>query len=112
MIPDGVSIILSPAAVEAWIEAGLKSPITTPHNSPFDGRFIGVKLSFPRLDTHKRKVRGQLIYFFASVYHPVDDTEHTEFIDTLRSIMSSVPKKAEFIGGHDVNADIGIHTKM
>ena len=88
------------------------SPIKTPHDSPFVGRFIGVKLSFPRLDTHKRKVRGQLIYFFASVYHPVDGTEHTEFIDTLRSIMSSVPKKAEFIGGHDVNADIGIHTKM
>ena len=55
-IPGGVAIILSPAAVEAWREAGLKSPITTPRDSPFVGRFIGVKLRFPLLDPYERKL--------------------------------------------------------
>ena len=81
------------------------SPIKTPHDSPFVGRFIGVNLSFLQLDMYKRKVLGQLKLFVASVYHPVYETEHMEFIDTLISIMSSVPKMVEFIGGHDVNAN-------
>ena len=46
------------------------------------------------------------------MYHPVDEVEHINFIDNLRSIMSLVPNTAEFIGGHDVNANIGIRTKM
>ena len=50
--------------------------------------------------------------FVASVYHPVDEFEHTDFIDNLISIMSYVPKTEDFIGGHDVNANLGIRTKM
>ena len=112
MIPGGVDIILSPAAVKAWRESGSNSPITTPHDSPFVGRFIGLKLSFPQLDQYKRKVRVQLTLSIASVYHPVDETEHTEFIDTPIYIMSLVPKTVEFIGGHDINANLGTCTKM
>ena len=48
----------------------------------------------------------------ASIYHTVDKFEHTEFIDILSAIMSSVPKNAKFIGGHDVNANLGVRSKM
>ena len=30
----------------------------------------------------------------------------------MSTIMSSVPKKAKFIGGHDVNSNIGVRSKM
>ena len=59
---------------------------------PFVGRFIGVKLNFPRIDQYKKKVQGNTTLFVASIYHPVDELEHTEFIDILSNIMSSVPK--------------------
>ena len=81
-------------------------------DSPFVGRFIGVKLRFPRIDPYKKKVRGNTTLFVASIYHPVDELKHTEFIDILSNIMSSVPKNANCIGGHDVNANLGIGSKM
>ena len=96
--------------MEAWKEAGLKAPITTPHDSPFVVRFIGVKICFPRLDQYNRKIRGHITLLVASVYHPVDEVKHADFTDTLSLIMTSVPKSAEFIGGHDVNANLGICT--
>ena len=46
------------------------------------------------------------------MYHPVEKVKHTDFTDTLSSIMTSVPKTAEFIGGHDVNANLGIRNKI
>ena len=55
-IPGGVAIILSPTAVEVWRAAGSKPPITTPMDSPFVGRFIGVKLKFPRINQYEKKV--------------------------------------------------------
>ena len=81
-------------------------------DSPFVGRFIGVKLRYPQINQYKNKVRGNITLFVASVYHPVDEFKHTEFIDILSSIMSSVPKMAKFIGGHDVNTNLGIKAKM
>ena len=108
----GVAIVLSPTSCEAWRAAGSKPPITTPMNSPFVGRFIGVKLKFPRIDPYKNKVQGKTTFLVASIYHPVDELKHTEFIDILSTIMSSVPKNANFIGGNDVNANLGIRSKM
>ena len=90
----------------------MKYPIATPHKFPFIGIFIRVKLSLPRLHQYKRNVRGNITLFVASVYHPVYEVEHTNLINTLSSIMSSVPKTADFIGGHDFNDNIGICTKM
>ena len=49
--------------------------------------------------------------FLLSVYHPLDDTEQKGFNDTLNSLINSIPKYAEFIGGHDVNANLGIRLK-
>ena len=107
-ITGGVAIILSPTAVEAWRAAGSKPPITTPLDSSFIGRFIGVKLRYPRINQYEKKVRGNLTLFVALIYHPVDEFEHTEFIDIMSTTMSSVPKKAKFIGGHDVNSNLGV----
>ena len=111
-ISGGVAIILAPVAVEAWKKAGSKAPITTPHESPFVGQFIGVKLCFPLLDLYDRRIHGHITLLVASVYHPLDEVEHAKFTDTLSSIMTSLLKSAEFIGGHDVNANLGIRNKM
>ena len=50
--------------------------------------------------------------FIASVYDPVDEVEQTDLINTLNFIMSSVTNTAGFIGGYDVNDNIGIRTNM
>ena len=81
-------------------------------DSPFVGRFIGVKLRYPRINQYKKKVRGNTTLFVASIYHPVDEFENTEFIDILRFIMSSVLKTANIIEGKDVDANLGIRSKM
>ena len=79
---------------------------------PFVGRFIGVKLKFLRIDQYEKKVRGNITLFVTLIYHLVDELKHTEFIDILSTIMSSVPKNAKFIGGHAVNVNLGIISKM
>ena len=111
-IPGRVAIILSSKAVEVWRAVRLKPPIMTPMDSPFIGRFIGVKLSFPQINQYEKQVQGNTTIFVASVYRPVDKFEHIDFIDILSFIMSSVPKTAKFIGGHDVNANLGTRSKM
>ena len=55
---------------------------------------------------------GYLKLFLASVYHPVDDTEHEGFNDILNSMINYIPKSAEFIRGHDVNANLGVSIKI
>ena len=111
-IPGSVAIILYPTAVDASRAAGSKPPITTSLDSPFVGRFIGVKIRYPKINQFENKVRDNITIFVALIYHPVDELEHTEFIDILSTIMSSVPKTAKFIGGQDVNANLGIRSKM
>ena len=81
-------------------------------DSPFVGRFVGVKLSFPQINQYEKKVRGNTTIFAASVYHPVDEVEHTYFIDILNYIMSSVRRTEKFIGGHDVHAKLGTRSNM
>ena len=58
------------------------------------------------------RIRGHIMLFIAAVYHPVGEVEHANFTDTLSSIMTSVTKSAEFIGGHDVNANLEIRNRM
>ena len=43
---------------------------------------------------------------------PVDVNEHEEFNDTLSMLVNSVPKSLNFIGGHDVNANLGIRKEL
>ena len=107
-VSGGVGIILSPTRVTAWRASGEKPPITNHLQSKFSGRFLGLKLQFPCLYQFDRRVRGELKLFIASIYHPVDVNEHKEFNDTLSMLVNSVPKSLDFIGGHDVNANLGV----
>ena len=69
-------------------------------------------MSFPIFDKWGKRVRGYLKLFVASVYHPVDEKEHAEFSDMLSSILGSLPKTVQLIGGHDVNANLGVRKIM
>ena len=93
IIPGGVAIILSPTAVEEWRAAGSNPPITTQMDSPCVGRFIRLKLRYPRINQYEKKLRGNTTLFVALIYHPIDEFEHTKFIDILSSVMISVPKR-------------------
>ena len=75
-VPGGVAIILSPESVTAWRAAGAKTPITTPLQYKFVGRFLGLKLQFPRFNLFDIRVRGELKLFVSSIYHPVDAKDH------------------------------------
>ena len=46
--------------------------------------------------------------FVASIYHPVDNKEHRKFSEMLISLVISLPKTVQFIGGHDANANLGV----
>ena len=61
IVPGGVSIIISPTAFTAWRDAGAKPPIITHLQSKFAGRFLGLKLQFPRFDQFDRRIREYLI---------------------------------------------------
>ena len=50
--------------------------------------------------------------YVALIYHPVEKPEHKEFNDMLSVILNSIPKSAEFIGGHVINANMGRRKKM
>ena len=110
--PGGVAIILSPTAVMDWKEDGSNPPITTHFYSKFVGIFVGIKMSFPRFDKWGKIVSGFLKLFVASIYHPVNNKEHGEFNETLKSLVSSLPKTVQFIGGHDVNANLSMRKLM
>ena len=105
-VPGGVAIILSPTAVTAWRAAGENLPITTHLQSNFAGRFLGLKLQFPRFNQFDRRVRGELKLSIAYIYHPVDVNKHEESNDTMSMLVNSVPKSLDFIDGHDVNSNL------
>ena len=111
-VPGGVAIILSPTSVTACRAAGAKPPITTHLQSKLAGRFLGLKLQFPRFDQFDQRLRGELKLFIASIYHPVYVNEHKEFNDILSMLVNSVPKSLNFISGRDVNANLGIRKKI
>ena len=69
-------------------------------------------MSFPKFDKWGKRVRGFLELFVVSIYHPVDIKEHGEFSETLISLVSSLTKTVQFIGGHDVNANLGVRKIM
>ena len=79
-VSSGVMIIFGPALTQAWTRAGKLKPITSPENSKFPGRIIGITLSFPnfsnrRKDTYNRKAKGYIKLFLCSVYHPYEADE-------------------------------------
>ena len=69
-------------------------------------------MSFPKFDKWGKRVRGFLKIFVASIYHLDDIRESGEFNEALSSLMNLIPKNVEFIGGHDVNAKLGVRKQM
>ena len=110
--PRSVTTISSLTAVVAWKEAGYNSPITTPFDPKFVGRFVGIKMSFPRFDKWGKIIRGFLKKFVASIYRPVDNKQHREFSEALISLKISLSKTVQFIGRHDVNAKLAVQKLM
>ena len=104
----GVAIVLSPRYYLAWRAAGSPSPITTASSGNFAGRFIGLNLRFDCFDSQGRRVKGKsLSLFLASIYHPCHDAPHEQFLETLTSILQTIPRKSNLIIGADINAKIG-----
>ena len=53
-------------------------------------------------------MRGKsLSIFLSSVYHPCHDIPHEQFIETLNSLLHTVPRNTHIIIGADINAKIG-----
>ena len=110
--PVGVVIILAPYMVVVRKDVGSSPPTTTPLASKCVGRFVGIKMSFPKFDKWGKRVRGFLKIFVASIYHPDDIKENEEFNETLSLLMNLIPNFFEFIGGHNVNANLGVKKQM
>jgi len=104
----GVTIILSPRFTKAWKDAGALDPTQTNRDSTFEGRFIGLKLKFPRLNSSGKqdKKAPWKDVLLASMYHPYDVTS-VDFNSVLLSIITKHAKNHEIIMGGDMNAQIG-----
>ena len=70
----GVAIILSPSFKRAYERAGRPKPITTSQKGIHSGRFVGITLAFPNMDSRGKKVKGDLKFFIASIYHPHEES--------------------------------------
>ena len=64
------------------------------------------------MDRFEQRIGGGGKLFIASVYHPVDENFYNELNNILSIILSSIPKLAEFIGGYDINTNVGKRKKM
>ena len=89
----GVAIILSPHFKQAYKRAGRPKPITTGQKGKHSGRFIGITLAFPDLDTNGKKVRENLKLFIASIYHPHEESQYRIFNDQVTSLLKGSPQK-------------------
>ena len=97
----GVAIILSPMFKKAYKRAGHPEPIKTSQRDPDAvGRFIGISLSFPKIDTFGKRIKGENKFFLASIYHPYEEDKYDDFIDTLTQLLTKAPKKATWLLGH------------
>mmetsp|Transcript_37802 Transcript_37802/g.100439 ORF Transcript_37802/g.100439 Transcript_37802/m.100439 type:complete len:358 (-) Transcript_37802:868-1941(-) len=96
----GVSIVMSPQAVEAWIAAGSSVMY-------FGPRIIAVK--FKLLDCKNRKMAVR----FVSAYAPVSTSGQkvrNEYLDELQKCIISCSDEEVLIIGTDANASMGTRT--
>ena len=109
-------IILGPALTQAWARSRKLKPVTSPENSKFPGRMLGVTLSFPnfsnrRKDTYNRKAKVSIKFFLCSVYHPYEADEQKDFYDELDTFISTRPRNSEVLIRADINCNVGIRTR-
>jgi hypothetical protein len=104
----GVCVILLPTFDLAHKKSG-KETTTIPasEGENFEGRFIGIPLTFPNIDDNGKNIKGELEITLCSIYHPVDNKEYKNFNSTLSSLLNHIPQKSNTILGHDINANIG-----
>jgi hypothetical protein len=101
----GVCIILSPIFDQVHKKNG-REVIKLEIGKNFEGRIIGVQLTFPNIDNNGKKIKGNLNISLYSIYHPVDNIEFENF----NTILNSIPPETNIILGHDINANIGTST--
>ena len=106
----GVAIILSSKFKQAYEQAGHPKPITTKPKGKHSGRFIGISLHFPNVDSYDKKIKqngGLLKLFIASVYHPWEENRYLAFNADLQRLLAKAPENEQMILGQDINANIG-----
>ena len=109
-------IILCPELARAWTRAGKLEPITSPINSKFPGRMIGLTPCFPNKlnrsnETYHRKAKGVIKLFLCSIYHQHNKFEQNEFYDELDQFITNRPRNSEILMGADIKCNVGITSK-
>ena len=71
-------------------------PITSPSNSNFPVRMIGVPLclsnrSNKQSDTYHKRGKGRIKIFLASIYHRVDHGDQNQSNEELASFYNTIP---------------------
>ena len=56
--------------------------------------------------------RGEINIFLASVYHPVEHDDQKRFNEELASFYNAIARNIELLASQDVNANIGVCSKM
>ncbi len=102
----GVCIILSPIFDQVH-KKNQREEIKLETGKIFEGRIIGVPLTFPNVDDNWTKIKGNLNITLYSIYHLVDNIEFENFHITLNSILTQLPPETNIILGHDISANLG-----
>ena len=97
--PGGLAIGIDSSVVVAWKEAGSNPPTATSLTSKFVGRFLGIKMSFPKFNKWGKRVWIFLNIFVATIYHPYDIKENGESNETLSLLMNLIPKMLNLLDG-------------
>ena len=114
---SGVSIILGPDLLKEWNMAGKPTPINSASNSDFLGRMIGVNLCFTNRpnkisDINHKKVRWTIKIFLSLIYHLVEHYYQKRYNEELASFYNTITINANRLSVQDVNANVGIQSKI
>ena len=110
-IKAGVCIILNPILDEAYKRAGSKL-ITLRSNHIHEGRFIGVHLHFKKRDNYGKTLKDTTKIVLCSIYHPINPIEHSEFGDTIHTLLTNIPSDTALLFGHDINCNVGTNNTL
>ena len=97
--------------------SGKRLPINYARNSDLPGKIIGVTFCLSNrpnkmLDMYYNKVRGRIKIFISLIYHPVEHYEQNSFKEDLASFYNATPRNTELLSVQDVNANVGVQSKM
>jgi hypothetical protein len=104
----GVCIILSPI-FDQQHKKNKREVIKLETGKFFEGRIIGVPLTFPNIADNRKKIKGNLNITLYLIYHPVDNSEFEYFNTILNSILMQLPPETNIIIGHNIYTNVGTH---